>query len=274
MANGMTDIEMKDFTSVTGVNDGDSIVLVLKGGEGGKIGIALFKAAVTADIKPSISDGYWWVGSVNTGVEAAGKTPEFRKSTLGIEWRYITEADSAWRLLVNFSDIRFRFEELTAAQQESLKLKFSDLTAVEIAELQKPAADMITKLQTTNDTADAAEKLRIVAERERVTREQSRTEKETQRITAESVRGGNETTRMDNELKRVAAESARVTEFTRLKEESETATADATSQAEYAKEVGDAVKNGHITITEAAYNALVNAGTVNPEIFYYIIEEE
>lgn len=272
MANGMTDIEMKDFTSVTGVNDGDSIVLVLKGGEGGKIGIALFKAAVTADIKPSISDGYWWVGSVNTGVEAAGKTPEFRKSTLGIEWRYTTEADSAWRLLVNFSDIRFRFEELTAAQQESLKLKFSDLTAAEIAELQKPAADMIAKLQTTNDTADAAEKLRTAAEQERVTREESRTEKETRRIAAEAVRVGNETTRMDNELERVDAESARVTEFTQKIKESTDAAAEARKQADYAKAEGDRVKAGHVVLTEAEYAAIVAAGTINPDTFYYLYE--
>lgn len=215
-------------------------------------------------------------------------SPTFRKGALGIEWKYTYEADDKWRLLVEFSEIRLEFEDLTEEQKDSLKLKFSDLTTDDIARLQQPAIDMIDVLSNTNEIVAAAENLRIEAELLRVKAEQKREidaqaamKNEKSRTDAEIVRDKNEQTRDENELQRLAAEalrleaeSSRDTEFTRLKEESEAATADATVQARYAKQVGDTVKNGHITITEAAYNALVDAGTVNPETFYYIIEEE
>lgn len=274
MANEMTNIEMRNFTSVTGVNNNDNIVLVLSSGAGGKMEVALFKAAVTADLKPSISDGYWWIGSVNTGVEAAGKNPEFRKGVLGIEWKYTSEAANAWRLLVNFSDFRFKFEELTPVQRDSLRLKFSDLTTAEIAELQQPAKDMIAELQKTNDAADAAEKQRGSAENLRTEAERERDVEEHNRMEKEVQRENNESRRIEKESVRISNEDNRVIEFTRLKKESEAATAAAVKQASYAKVVGDTVKEGHITLTEAEYNELVTTGTVKAETFYYIIESE
>ena len=38
--------------------------------------VALFWAAVRDDITPHISGNTWWVGTVDTGVAAAGQTPE------------------------------------------------------------------------------------------------------------------------------------------------------------------------------------------------------
>lgn len=90
--------------------------------------------------------------------------------------------------------------------------------------------------------------------------EEGRTEAETGRAMAETIR--------------VESENARVSELDRLMAASKTATAEAARQAAYAKSVGDTVRNGHVTITEAAYNALVDTGTVDPGTFYYIIEEE
>ena len=66
-------------------------------------------------------------------------------------------------------------------------------------------------------------------------------EAEEQRVNAENARKEAELARADAEEGRVDAESARVTEFARLKSESETATKNATDAAEEAKEVSSGV---------------------------------
>lgn len=71
--------------------------------------------------------------------------------------------------------------------------------------------------------------------------ENTRVEKENNRQKAESTRDTNEQSRKEAETNRVKAEEGRVTEFNRLKSESETATQNATEQANYAKEQGDNV---------------------------------
>lgn len=157
----MTNIEIRDFTTVQGVNESDFVVLSLVGGSSAKMAVGLFRSSVTNAVTPSIKDSVWWIGSTNTEVVAEGKTPEFRKGGLGIEWRYTYEADTAWRLLVPLEDIRFRFDELTPEQRDMVKLKYSDLTAAEIAELQKPANDMIAVLERTNDDIQTAEEARV-----------------------------------------------------------------------------------------------------------------
>lgn len=157
----MTNIEIRDFTTVQGVNDTDFVVISLSGGSSAKMAVGLFRSSVTASSTPSIKDGIWWIGSTSTGVQAEGKTPEFRKGSLGIEWKYTSEADTAWKLLVALEDIRFRFDELTDAQRDQIKLKYSDLTDEEIAELQKPANDMIAVLEQTNEDVQAAEDARV-----------------------------------------------------------------------------------------------------------------
>lgn len=157
----MTNIEIRDFTTVQGVNDTDFVVISLSGGSSAKMAVGLFRSSVTASSTPSIKDGIWWIGSTSTGVQAEGKTPEFRKGSLGIEWKYTSEADTAWKLLVALEDIRFRFDELTDAQRDQIKLKYSDLTDEEIAELQQPANDMIAVLEQTNEDVQAAEDARV-----------------------------------------------------------------------------------------------------------------
>ena len=163
----MENKDIKDFQSVSTVSELDNILLVQSSGIGGKMTVALFKTAVRNDVTPSIKDNVWWIGTVNTGVVAAGKTPEFRKGDLGIEWKYTTE--TAWKLLVNYESISLTFDDLTEAQKDSLKLHFSDLTEADIAELQQPAQDMITELENTNTSITAAEALRVEAEKKRQT---------------------------------------------------------------------------------------------------------
>lgn len=96
---------------------------------------------------PSVhEDGYWYVGDENTKVKARGETPQFRKSTSGIEYKYSTEGNSSWRPLVSFYDLRLRYEDLTDEQRESFRLRYVDLKENEIKELQKPAEDAMNEL--------------------------------------------------------------------------------------------------------------------------------
>lgn len=148
-------IDIKDFPSVSGVNDNDNILLARSNGSAGKMLISLFRSNVSAGIKPSIQNGVWWIGSVNQNIEAEGKSPEFRKGELGIEWRYV--GDTQWLLLVPYTDISLKFDDLSPEQIGQLKLTFSDLTANDIAVLQQPANDMISILESTNETAIQSE---------------------------------------------------------------------------------------------------------------------
>ena len=161
----MENIDIKDFQSVSAVSELDNILLVQSSGTAGKMTVALFRAAVRDDITPHISGNTWWVGTVDTGVAAAGQTPEFRKGDQGIEWKYTT--DTAWKLLVDYGAISLTFDGLTQAQQDSLKLHFSDLTEDEIAQLQQPALDMVNILRETNADVIAAEASRTEAENKR-----------------------------------------------------------------------------------------------------------
>nr|DAU63604.1 MAG TPA: FIBRITIN T4, STRUCTURAL PROTEIN, CHAPERONE.85A [Caudoviricetes sp.] len=163
----MENKDIKDFQSVSTVSELDNILLVQSTGVNGKMTVALFKTAVRNDVTPSIKENVWWIGTVNTGIVAAGKTPEFRKGDLGIEWKYTT--DTAWKLLVNYESISLTFDDLTEAQKDSLKLHFSDLTEADIAELKQPAQDMIAELENTNTSITAAEALRVEAEKKRQT---------------------------------------------------------------------------------------------------------
>lgn len=132
-------IDIKDFPSVSGVDDNDNVLLARSIGDAGKMRISLFRSNISSSIKPSIKDGVWWIGTVNQNVEAKGKSPEFRTGADGIEWRYVGEP--AWIPLVSYNDISLTFEDLTPAQKEELKLHFADLTASDKAELMKPAID-------------------------------------------------------------------------------------------------------------------------------------
>lgn len=221
MAEGtMTNIEIRDFTEVRGVNDTDFVVLSLSDGISARMAVVVFRASVAAGITPSIKDGLWWIGDSSTSVVAEGKTPEFRQGSLGIEWKYTYEPDTAWRLLVAIEDILFTFNELTPEQRDMIKLKFSDLTQDEIAELQKPANDMIAVLEKTNADVAAAETVRITAEEGRVEAETVRAEGERLRMEAESARAEAEEIRKSNEIQRVSSENERKTsEKTRISSE-------------------------------------------------------
>lgn len=71
----MENIDIKDFSSVSAVNDTDNILLARSGGSHGKMQVSLFKQAVIEGLTPNIRDGIWYVGDKNLNVQAEGKTP-------------------------------------------------------------------------------------------------------------------------------------------------------------------------------------------------------
>lgn len=156
MAGELLNLDIKDFTQVSSVALGDYVLLVRANGMNGKIGIELFKASVVSDIKPSIRDGYWWIGEVAQNVKAIGQTPVFRKGELGLEWKYQDEDDSGWKLLVEYTDIIFTFDDLSPEQKDELALHFEDLTPENIAELQRPATEATSNANSAADKANQA----------------------------------------------------------------------------------------------------------------------
>lgn len=149
----MATISINDFQIITGTGAEDYILLSYNGGQGGKIAIGTFKAQMT----PSIKDGKWWIGGVDTNVTAQGtngKTPIFRRGESGIEYSY--EGENSWNLLVPYSELKLNFDDLTDEQKSHLKMTLDDLSAEDIALLQKPANDMIDVLESTNSEMQKA----------------------------------------------------------------------------------------------------------------------
>lgn len=75
---------------------------------------------------------------------SAGDTPVFRTGSTGIEWKYTSEEDSAYRVLVSYDDLKLKFSDLTPEQKNELKLHFSDLTEADKAELKGEKGDPFT----------------------------------------------------------------------------------------------------------------------------------
>ena len=223
----MTNIEIRDFVSVQGVDDSDFVVLSLRDGASGKISMGLLKASVSTSAIPKIKNGVWWIGDIDTGVKAEGLTPEFRKGELGLEWRYASGDEMEWKLAIPFDAIKMRFEDLTTIQREELSLKYSDLTEAEKKELQKPASEMISSLEQTNILVLQAEQERVLAESirlksedERQKTEAERDKSEQDRISSEEARDSAEKDRIENEKGRLTSENIRQSsEDTRIEAE-------------------------------------------------------
>lgn len=118
--NAMVNLDIKDFGTVQSLADTDYVVISLGGGTSAKVSVGLLKSLFTATISPSIVDGVWHIGGTSLDVEAVGKTPEMRKGSLGIEYKYTTEDDTDWKLLVAYTDIKLQYDALTDAQKEEI----------------------------------------------------------------------------------------------------------------------------------------------------------
>ena len=225
MAEGMHNIDIKDFTTVSSVDNYDHVVLSLFGGASAKMSVSLLRSVLVRGIIPSISqDGVWYIGEETTNVTAEGKTAVFRKGVTGVEWKYTYEEDSSWRVLILYSDLKLNYDDLTDAQREAIRLKYSDLTDEEIAELQQPANEIKGKLEAlevklnesealrakSEEDRSEAEMKRVESESKRQESELERIEAETSREKAEEERASSELTRDRNESNRKKAEEARV----------------------------------------------------------------
>ena len=50
-----------------------------------------------------------------------GLTPEYRTGNTGIEWKYTTEPETAWRVLVTIDKLQLTFDMLTESQKEAIR---------------------------------------------------------------------------------------------------------------------------------------------------------
>lgn len=157
-----------------------------------------------------------------------------RKTPKGIEYRYETEPDEMFKILVPIEDILFRFEDLTPEQRDQLAFHFSDFTEEEIKLLQQPATEageevrkltqeQVLILQETNKNITEAEQNRATAESNRETNENNRKKEESDRINNENTRISNETTRQTNEQTRKTNEENRIVAETKREEDTTTA---------------------------------------------------
>lgn len=202
-------------------------------------------------LTPSIGEnGNWWIGDVDTGKPSRGKAFEYSDFTE----EEIHELQEPARAMIDALDTLDK--AVTANEQQRIK---NEVTRVANEDAREDAENLRREAENTRElneeareTAETgrasaednrvkAEQSRVEAENNRVKAENTRVEKENERQTAENTRDTNEQSRKEAETNRVTAEEGRVTEFNRLKSESETATLNATTQANYAKEQGDNV---------------------------------
>lgn len=165
------------------------------------------KDGVTPRIDPEMK--HWMIGIEDTGIVAEGKdglTPSIGEN--GNWW--IGDVD-------------------TGKPSRGKAFEYSDFTPEEIKELQKPASDMISKLNETNEAVKTNEQLRIENETARVSSENARKESEILRKSAEDTRVSNEEARETAESGRASAEDNRVkAEQSRVEAESNRAKAENT----------------------------------------------
>lgn len=72
-----------------------------------------------------------------------GETPEFRQGGAGLEWKYKSESDDAWRVLVSIDVLKLKFSDLT---EDDIAEFWRGVPADVMAEFQKPAQDAANKL--------------------------------------------------------------------------------------------------------------------------------
>ena len=217
-------------------------------------------------LTPSIGEnGNWWIGDVDTGKPSRGKafeysdfTPEEIKELQKPASDMINALDTLDKAVTANEQQRINNEntrvssENTRKESESLRRE-AENTRASNEEARKKAE---TGRASAEDNRVKAEQSRVESESNRVKAETLRVEKENERQTAENTRDTNEQSRKEAETNRVKAEEGRVTEFNRLKSESETATQNATEQADYAKQQGDNVA-GTVNEIKMAQSALL-----------------
>ena len=155
----MLNIDINEFASVQTVKDEDYLVLSLFNGTPARASVALLKSVLEVVLAPSIKDGKWFVGKKDLEVEAEGKTPELRSGELGVEYKYTTEKDDAWKLLIPYTDIKLQFDTLSKAPKDEIGAVVWEQAKTEVKEpVDKAVKDATDAATLANQAATEAEK--------------------------------------------------------------------------------------------------------------------
>ncbi|KMM33602.1 hypothetical protein ACM15_11335 [Parabacteroides goldsteinii] len=162
-----------------------------------------------------------------------GDTPVFRTSSVGIEWKYDSEEDSAWKILVKFEVLKLKFSDLTDEQITAFWRAIPDDV---LAMFQKPATDAaadarkeITNMRQLEATVEEKEEARENFYSQVQAKEQARQNDEIKRQEAAAAQAEAERLRELKETERNATFDVKVREAT-------DAAAEAKTQGDYAKE--------------------------------------
>lgn len=166
----MQNLDMRNFSTVQNAADNDYVILNLGTGLAAKISVGLLKNLLTSKISPNIVDGVWHVGTTSLNVSAEGKTPELRQGELGVEYKYTTEDDSSWKLLIPYTSIKLQYDMLTQTQKQEVYTNVASQIKTEVLddveEVTKKAEEATTKAETaTTDANKAAEEANKYASR-------------------------------------------------------------------------------------------------------------
>nr|DAX75733.1 MAG TPA: collagen triple helix repeat protein [Caudoviricetes sp.] len=274
--------DIKNFTKYPSLSD-DDILLGSKtslGGTDASIELGILKKQVAKDAAPTINEnGYWVVNGVSTGLKAQGpvglkgdtggigpigpkgdpgETPVFRKGTSGLEWKYQSESDSSWRLLVSIDDIKLHFSDLT---EDEIAEFWRGVPEDVVALFQKPATDAaaevrgqmnevaqnvnkaigdICQLETTVEKQEEARESFYaqaqIQEQNRQTKEAERQKAAEEQAAAAEEQAEAAAAHAKAEEARVLADSERDKTFTSRMQEITTATQNADTAARMAEE--------------------------------------
>lgn len=187
-----------------------------------------------------------------------GENPVFRKGTSGLEWKYQSESDSSWRLLVSIDDIKLHFSDLTEDEiAEFWRGVPEDVVALfqkpatdaaaevleqmnEITENANKAIDDICQLETTVEEQEEARESFYaqaqIQEQNRQTKEAERQKAAEEQSAAAEEQAEAAEAHAKAEKARVLADSERDKTFTTRMQEITTATQNADTAAETAEE--------------------------------------
>lgn len=135
-----------------------------------------------------------------------GETPEFRQAGAGLEWKYKTEGEDAWRVLVSIEILKLKFSDLT---DENVAEFWRGVPDNVMAEFQKPAIEAAYELNKVKTAFEEFSKITVLAESNRVKAEEQRVRIEGLRVDAEEARAAAETARKSAEALREDSEALR-----------------------------------------------------------------
>lgn len=134
-------------------------VSILRGVDGREVHLQVSEAGY---IQWRWSDGMWQNLIALADLKGdKGETPTFRTGTSGIEWKYLSEGEDAWKMLVSYDVLKLKFSDLTAEQIAEF---WRQIPADVLALFQQPAVDAAARadeklIQISEDVKQTQEKL-------------------------------------------------------------------------------------------------------------------